>query len=141
MFRHTDCEQHITLHSLITIHHANMRCSSSMICVPKSFCYPRVMSRSLPHLTLATSTSSLSLSHLPLRSCSRLLLHTQACCLTIHTYTATVQGGVAVPRISNLPQVRSPKGSSSTGILRLNIKIKRMNLEKLVLSRCPTTSH
>ena len=52
--------QHITLHNLITFHHANMRGSSSRICVPKTVCHPRVMSRSLPHLTLATSTSSLS---------------------------------------------------------------------------------
>ena len=52
--------QHITLRSLISFHHANVRGSSSRICVPKTFCYPRVMSRSLPHLTLTTSTSSLS---------------------------------------------------------------------------------
>ena len=52
--------QHITLHNLITSHHANMRGSSLRICVPKTFCHPRVMSRSLPHLTLTTSTSSLS---------------------------------------------------------------------------------
>ena len=52
--------QHITLHSPITFRHANMRGSSSMICVPKTVCHPRVMSRSLPHLTLTTSTSSLS---------------------------------------------------------------------------------
>ena len=38
--------QHITLHCLITFHHANMRGSSSRICVPKTFCHPRVMSRS-----------------------------------------------------------------------------------------------
>ena len=53
--------QHMTLHSLITFHHANMRGSSLRICVPQTFCHPRVMSRSLPHLTLTTTTSSLSL--------------------------------------------------------------------------------
>ena len=37
-----------------------MRGSSLKICVPKTFGHPRVMSRSLPHLTLTTSTSSLS---------------------------------------------------------------------------------
>ena len=64
------------------------------------------------------------LSHLPLQSYSHPLQHTQACCPTIHIHTATIHSGVAVLRISNLPQVMSPKGSNSTGILRLNIKIK-----------------
>ena len=52
--------QHITLHSLITFHHANMRGSSLRICVPKTFCHPRVMSRSLPHLTLHQHKFSLT---------------------------------------------------------------------------------
>ena len=69
MYRCAVC-QHITLHSLITFHHANMRGSSSRICVPKTFCHPRVMSRSLPHLTLTTSTSSLSPTSPILQSCS-----------------------------------------------------------------------
>ena len=51
--------QHIILHSLITFHHANTRGSSLRIRVPKTVCHPRVMSRSLLHLTLTTSTSSL----------------------------------------------------------------------------------
>ena len=42
-----------------SLYHANMRVSSS-ICVPKTFCHPRIVSRSLPHLTLTTSTNSLS---------------------------------------------------------------------------------
>ena len=55
-----------TLHSVITCHHANTRGSRASrlriarIGVPKRVCHPRVMSRSLPHLTLTTSTSSLS---------------------------------------------------------------------------------
>ena len=61
----------------------------------------------------------LSLSHLPSQSYSHPLLHTRACCPTIlHKNTAMTHRGVAVPRISNLPQSTSPKGSSSTGILR-----------------------
>ena len=49
-----------TLHSLITFHHANMRGSRLRICVSRTVCHPRVMSRCLPHLTLTSSTSSLS---------------------------------------------------------------------------------
>ena len=60
MYRCAQCVSTHTLHSLITFHHANMRGSSRRFCVPKTFCHPRVMSRSLPHLTLTTSTSSLS---------------------------------------------------------------------------------
>ena len=53
------------LHSMITLHHANTRGSRAAklriahLCVPKNNCHPRVMSHSLPHLTL-TSRSSLS---------------------------------------------------------------------------------
>ena len=76
----------------------------------------RVLSRSLPHLTLTTSTSSLS------HTSPILQLHTQACCLTIHVYTATIHSGVAVPRISNLPQVMLGTFlaivDSSTGCMR-----------------------
>ena len=42
------------------IHHANTRGPRLHILCPKKSCHPRVMSRSLPHLTLTTSTSSLS---------------------------------------------------------------------------------
>ena len=50
------------LHGMITFHDAKTRlkfldCTS--LC-PLNNCHPRVMSRSLPHLTLTTSTSSLS---------------------------------------------------------------------------------
>ena len=54
------------LHSMITFHHANTRGSRAgrlriaHLCVPQNMCHPRVMFHSLPHLTLATSTSSLS---------------------------------------------------------------------------------
>ena len=51
--------QHI-LNSMITFHHANTRGSRLHIFVSQSSGHPPVMSRSLPHLTLTTSTSSLS---------------------------------------------------------------------------------
>ena len=62
------------------------------------------------------------LSHLPLQSYSHPLLLTQAWCLTIHIYLATIQGGVAVPRISSLPQKTywsSWPATCPTGIRRL----------------------
>ena len=102
--------QHITLHSLITFHHANIRGSRLEV-----FVYQK-------HFVI--HASCLVLCRIPLQSYSHTLLQTQACCLTIHIYLATIHGGVAVPQISNLPQVLSPNGSSSTGILRLNIKIR-----------------
>ena len=129
-----------------------MRGSSSRICVPKTFCHPRVMSRSLPHLTLTTSTSSLSLTSPILQSSSSthpsLLSHDP----WIHSDDSRRSCGS-----SDLPQVTSPKESSSTGNLEVEhqdhtrdrimgddyhspIEIW-MNLEKWVLSRCPTTSH
>ena len=54
------------LHSMITFHHANTRGSRAAKlriahhCVLKHNCHPRVMFHSLQHLTLTTSTSSLS---------------------------------------------------------------------------------
>ena len=51
--------QHI-LNIMITFHHANTRGSRLHIFVPQNSCHPHVMSRSLPHLTLTTSTSSLT---------------------------------------------------------------------------------
>ena len=79
------------------------------------------MSRSLPHLTLTTSTSSLTyitnltiiLFYTPKTVVSRSII-------TLRRFTAELR----FPRIPNLPQVVSPKRSSSTGILRFNIKIK-----------------
>ena len=70
-----ECEQNTThtactdAHSVSARHTAqsdhfssreHARSSSLRTCVPKAFCHPRVMSRSLPHLTLTASTSSLS---------------------------------------------------------------------------------
>ena len=132
-----------------------MRGSRIRICVQKTFCHPRV---NVSFLAAPDTHHQHVLSHLHHQSYNNPLLHTQDCCLTIHNNTATIHGGVAVPRIPNLPQVVSPKRSSSTGILRFNIKIKhdtglremtikiqslkiRMNLEKLVSSRCLATSH
>ena len=51
--------QHV-LNRMITFHHANTRGSRLHSIVCQNSCNPRVMSRSLPHLTLTTSTSSLS---------------------------------------------------------------------------------
>ena len=54
------------LHSMMSFHHANTRGSRAgrlriaHLCVPETICHPRVMSHSLPHLTLTTRTSSLS---------------------------------------------------------------------------------
>ena len=54
------------LRSIITYHHANTRGSragrvmTAHLCVLEIIFHPRVMSRSLPHLTLTTWTSSLS---------------------------------------------------------------------------------
>ena len=70
MYRTCTVCQHITLHSLIIFHHANTRGSS--LGVPETFCHPRVMSHSL-HLTLTTSTSSLSLTSPILQSSSHTL--------------------------------------------------------------------
>ena len=50
-----------TLNRMITCHHANTRGSRAHIFVSQSSCHTRVMSRSLPHLTLTTSTRALSL--------------------------------------------------------------------------------
>ena len=52
--------QHI-LNRMITCHHANARGSRLHIFVSQRSCHPRVMFRSLPHLTVTTSTRSLSL--------------------------------------------------------------------------------
>ena len=51
--------QHI-LNRMITFHHANTRGSRLHIFVSQNICHVRVMSRSLPHLTQTTGTSSLS---------------------------------------------------------------------------------
>ena len=72
----SDCEQYThkystyrVAHSMITFHHANTRGSRlrsckaqecTSLCLKKKNCHPRVMSHSLPHLTLTTSISSLS---------------------------------------------------------------------------------
>ena len=62
------------------------------------------MSHSLPHLTLTTSTSSLSPTSPILQSFSS--THPKPVVPKIHIYTATIHGGVEVPRISNLPQIQ-----------------------------------
>ena len=65
-YRYVQVSAADTLNSMITFHHANTRGSRAhklriaRLGVSKSCYHPRVMSRSLPHLTLSTSTSSLS---------------------------------------------------------------------------------
>ena len=79
--------------------------------MPKTFCHRGVMSRSLPRLTLTTSTSSLSPTSPILQSFSSthpsLLSHDPY--IFLHFYIASIHGGVAVPRISNLPHGFEPK--------------------------------
>ena len=62
MYRCAQCvsTSHCTVQSLFITRTCVAQSSSVRICVPKTFCHPRVMSRSLPHLTVTTSTSSLS---------------------------------------------------------------------------------
>ena len=96
-----------TLNSMITLHHANTRGSGTHssglhALVSQIICHPPVVSRSLPHLTLTTSTSSLS--HLPHLPFSRSLPHTQVLWCTIHIYPAMIHGGVADLLKSHLPR-------------------------------------
>ena len=106
--------QHITLHSLLIFHHANMRCSSLRIRVPKNSL------SSTPHVSFLASPdtdhyhSSLSPTSPILHSSS---LHTQPCCLTTHIYTATIHGGFAVLRISNRPREARRHGHSEDCVL------------------------
>ena len=148
--------QHITLHSLLTFHHADMRGSRLRNCVPKTVvCRPRVMSRSLPHLTLTTSTSSFSPTSPILQSSSSthpsLLSHDPY----FHCDDSRRSCGSSDLQSSTGYE---PKGSSSTGIFRLNIKVKHetelwemtINVQsitedmdefgKLLSSLCPATS-
>ena len=66
------------LHSMITLHLANTRAQgrTAQGCTNGSLkeCHPRVMSHSLPHLTLSTCTSSFF--YLPLLSFQQSLRHT-----------------------------------------------------------------
>ena len=128
---HTACADahrvsaHHTAQSDHFFHHANTRGSRLRFCASKTFCHPRVMSRSLPHLTLTTSTSSLSPTSPILQSFSpthtSLLTHDPY----IHCDGSRRRGGSS--EIPSPIGFLSPKGSSSipysTGILRLNIKI------------------
>ena len=57
---HTKNQSAHTPDSMITFHHANTRDPRKHIFVSQNSCHRRVMSRSLPHLTLTTSTRSLS---------------------------------------------------------------------------------
>ena len=104
-----------TLHSMITFHHANTRGSRvqrlriARTGVLKRFRLPRVMSRSLPHLTLTTSTSSLS----PISCTSPIfptvsLLYTSPMILDPWIPPAMFHGRVADKHKSHVSQVMSP---------------------------------
>ena len=71
--------------------------------VLKTVCHPRVMSRSLPRLTLTTSTSSLS----PASSVFPPFSPSQSC--PIQIYPATIHGGVADPLKIPSPTGHEPK--------------------------------
>ena len=77
----------------------------------------RVMSHPLLHATLNTSTSSLS--HLPILCHCHPLLRSQTCRPRVHSSTVKIHGGVALLRNFILPQVMSPRRSSSIRLLAL----------------------
>ena len=91
------------------------------IFVSQNRCHPRVMSRSLPHLTLTTSTSSLSLTS------------------PIFPIISPTHGRVADQHKSHLSQVMSPNRSSPPKIIETNvietevIDLKTLNPEELSL--------
>ena len=60
MCRCAECVTTHMLNRMITFHHANTRGPRLHIFVSQNSCHAHVMSRSLPHLTQTTSTSSLS---------------------------------------------------------------------------------
>ena len=105
---HTACtdahsvSQHL-LNRMITFHHANTRGSRLHICVSQNNCQPHVLSRSLPHLTLTTSTSSLSPVFPTIFSS-----HPQPFWRTINIYPAKFHSKVADQHKSHLSQVTSP---------------------------------
>ena len=93
--------QHI-LNKMITFHRANTRGSRLHIFVSQKSCHPRVMSRSLPHLTMDHKHK---LSHLPHLSFRRFHQHTQDLWRTIHIYPAKFHGRVADQHKSHLSHV------------------------------------
>ena len=109
--RHTHGKHSTTQHTS----HCEQNTSTSRL---KAVCHPRVMSRSLPHLSLTTSTSSLSTSSPIILSSSPTFpdLLTQDPHLPLEDSRRS--GG-----ITHLPLVTSPRELSSTGILKLNVKI------------------
>ena len=102
-----------TLKSMITFHHANTRGSRAHssglhALVSQNNCHPRVMSRSLPHLKLTTSTSSLS----PISPIFQSFSPSHPIPLAHDPYTQNpcgFNGGVADRLKSHLPQVTSTK--------------------------------
>ena len=109
---------------------------------PKIVFHPRVMFHLALHSTLNTSTSSLS--YLPLLCDIRLPLRHQTCCPRIHLSAVKNHGRMALPRITNLSQVMSPRGSSSTGHCSTNQVREltiRIILRKLVSKSRPSASH
>ena len=91
------------------------------IFVSQNCCHPRVMSRSLPHLILTTSTSSLSPNtHKSFRQSHQ---HTQVLWRTIHIYPAKIHDRVADQHKSHLSQVMSPKSSSPKTLSREELSL------------------
>ena len=80
-------------------------------CVPITFTHPRVMFRLAPYSTLNTSTSSLLVASPVLHSSSS----PTPDLLSTHPFTHCKDPRQDFLRNTNLSQVMSPKGSSSTG--------------------------
>ena len=98
--------QHV-LNRMITFHHANTRGSRLHIFVSHNNCQTRVLSRSLPHLTLTTRTSSLSPASPVFPTI--ILITPTAFWRTIHIYPAKFHSRVADQHKSHLSHVTSPK--------------------------------
>ena len=84
------------------------------------------MSHSLPHLTLTTSTSSLSLSSPIFPTVSP----TQDLWYTIHTYPAKFHARVADPHKSHLSQIVSQKTIETEAIEPEDLEPRRIELDR-----------
>ena len=134
--------QHI-LNRMITLHHANTRGSRLHIFVSQNSFHPRVMSRSLPHLIMTTSTSSLS----PTSQIFPTFSPTQPSPLAHDPYLFSEDpgqsgGSTQIPCLTGYePKVIEPEDFEPRRIeLDWNLAKIWMNLAKLVL-RCPISSH
>ena len=122
MYRCAQCvsTSHCTVRSLFIMRtRVAQEFDGSSLGVPKTFCHPRVMSRSLPHLTLTTSTNSLSPASPILQSTHKLV--DARCKNTLRRFTAD-------PRKSHLPQVMSPKMIELGALLDKNLEVQHQDL-------------